>query len=799
MFAWLQNVRVGKRIAGGFGLVLLLVCAMGGIGYFSLDSATESFSEYRSLARQTKLTGQIETDLIEARLQVRTFATNQDPKVVEKYHKLVEHLMAAVKEAEGMVTDADLLAKLGTIDDDMHHHAEQFDKRVKHQAEIAALGKDVLDVKGPAIRESLSEIIESARGDNDMEAATVAGIAQQHLLLGRLYVAKFLGDNTPATAERVRKEFADAKENYRHLDAQLTNPNRREMLASASTATEEYVAAFEQVVGIAHAIDAVDESMTKDGSHIAHTIDEINDTLAAEQDVLGPAVAAANAKAEIETLVLSGVALLMGIVAAIVLTKSIVKPLRGALTKLQLISNGDLSTRIEIDRKDEFGEIATAINLATEASEKLVTDVEQSAQREQEAQEKQMVEQKTRADQQRQSVAEAEEKVADMLAALECVAQGDYSRSIQANGDDALGKLGDGLRTFFSEKQAAELRERESQERDRAANLELRNRVDEVLKVVNLAADGDLTRELTVTGDDPVGQLASGLSKMITDLRRIITEILTSSEQFTEGSRVVAESAQSLAHGAQNNSATVEEMNAAIDELARSIQSVRDGAVDANRLAGEATDHANQGGAAMQRSIDAMDKIRASSQQVTEIIDVISEIASQTNLLALNAAIEAARAGEHGMGFAVVADEVRKLAERASEAAKKISTLIRESATRVDEGVSMSNETAESLKRIIDGVQVTAGRISSIVEESQRQADIAREVTSAIGNVATASESAAAGSEEMASSSEELGAQAASLRTLVQRFRVHSDDRPATRRAEVNRGEEPSYEGSLAH
>lgn len=297
-------------------------------------------------------------------------------------------------------------------------------------------------------------------------------------------------------------------------------------------------------------------------------------------------------------------------------------------------------------------------------------------------------------------------------------------------------------------------------------------KVKVLLESVARAAQGDLTCTIVQEGEEPIDLLAGGIGKMIVDLRGVIANVVAAAGGFADSSHAIAERATGVAVGTQALGATVEEMNASIDGLTFSINSIAENVSSADYLARATQQEAEAGARAVAKSIEAMDLINRSSEDIGEIVKVISEIANQTNMLAFNAAIEAARAGEHGLGFSVVADEVRKLAERSSQATKEISKLINESVKRVTTGSEISRQASDAFDKIVSGVGKTTLAISDISKAANEQLLTAREVSTAIQYIAEETEKSAANVDSIARSTDALNDRAGNLNQTVSGFVV---------------------------
>lgn len=258
-----------------------------------------------------------------------------------------------------------------------------------------------------------------------------------------------------------------------------------------------------------------------------------------------------------------------------------------------------------------------------------------------------------------------------------------------------------------------------------------------------------------------VGVRASRELKSIAASLRVGADTLSqSSEGFTSAS-------QSLAAGASQQAASLEESSASLEEIASMIKRTTAGAQTAKDL-GNQTRHAAETGAAdMQSMTQAMDEIKASSDNIAKIVKSIDEIAFQTNLLALNAAVEAARAGEAGAGFAVVADEVRALAQRSAQSARETTERIEDSIEKSRRGVEISQKVAGSLEQIVGKARQMDELISEIASASHEQNQGIGQISSAVSNMEATTQTTAGSAKQLADSATQLHEQSGVLAAAV--------------------------------
>ncbi|MEZ5716153.1 MAG: methyl-accepting chemotaxis protein [Paracoccaceae bacterium] len=219
--------------------------------------------------------------------------------------------------------------------------------------------------------------------------------------------------------------------------------------------------------------------------------------------------------------------------------------------------------------------------------------------------------------------------------------------------------------------------------------------LDLLTDALEALAEGNL--DTSVSKDEFAGHasLAAAFNLAVDNLRQIIRETRASAGNILTGASEIAQATDDLARRTEQQAASLEQTTASIASLTETVQQTAESARATQATVREALATAQSGGGVIRDTQSAMVQIEESSQEMSQIIGVIDEIAFQTNLLALNAGVEAARAGEAGKGFAVVASEVRTLAQRSAEAAKSIKALIGTSTEHVGSGVDLVKQTAE--------------------------------------------------------------------------------------------------------
>jgi PAS domain S-box-containing protein len=294
-------------------------------------------------------------------------------------------------------------------------------------------------------------------------------------------------------------------------------------------------------------------------------------------------------------------------------------------------------------------------------------------------------------------------------------------------------------------------------------------------------AAGDLSFHLDEPFLPDFETIRADLNATIEQLGDTINSVALAARAIDSGSQEISHSADDLAKRTEQQAASLEETAAALDEITTNVRLSSKRVDDARTVAIQANTNASDSGKVVANAINAMERIEQSSNEITNIIGVIDEIAFQTNLLALNAGVEAARAGEAGKGFAVVAQEVRELAQRSASAAKEIKRLIQASTNEVSGGVKLVSETGEALKTIGDYIVTINEHMDAISTSAREQSSGLAEVNVAVNQMDHVTQQNAAMVEETNAASATLANESAKLRSLISHFSVGNQNVQETR------------------
>ncbi|RKE85694.1 methyl-accepting chemotaxis protein [Rhizobium sp. AG855] len=738
----LNNMKIGQKIYLGFGLVLLVLCGVAGSGIFANITNKAMFGEYRAAAKQTNAASSIQTDMLDARLAFRKYRAEPTEELHQEALERLKATKASIDSLIALSTSDAEKAKISSFHGMVDTYAKAFEDVVALQNQRDEIVSGTFEKLGPEMATELGTIAKTLENSGDLQSAAVIEDAKYAVATMRLSTNKFLLSNNKAAHDTALESATAA---YGGLDQALSKVKSDKDKAGIEEVIDDfstYNTALQKIDDIINSRnEIINNTMNTTGNNLSDGVEQLKVELKKAQDTLGPEIQATMETGVITGMTLGGLGVVLASIIAFVIARGITRPIGAITHAMGALADNRLETEIPgLDHRSEIGLMAKAVDVFKQNALKI---------RQLAAQE-----------------AALQEKNADLQSNIATVVNaavaGDFSHRITKRYDNP------DLDAF-------------------AANVnKLVESVDtgiaETGRVINALSQGDLTESMEGQYQGVFAELQSNVNETMTTLRRLMDEVRQSSDAINGGADEIRDASNDLSKRTETQAASLEETSSALEEITVAVKTSTERAQESSRMVADARQFAERSSGVVEDATAAMARIEQASNEITQIINVIDEIAFQTNLLALNAGVEAARAGEAGKGFAVVAQEVRELAQRSATAAKDIKALINKSGEEVQTGVRLVTTTGDALREIQTRVIGIAGQVTSIATAAQEQSTGLHEISTAVNQMDQMTQQNAAMVEEAAASTNRLADETAHLKQLISRFKVHKAGM-ATRRA----------------
>lgn len=375
----LTSFSLKQVIASGFGLVLLLMALLAMMSLRGTSNIGDVFTDYRQAARESLLVNDAKIDLITARLGVMQYRISNDEAAAERVANSVTELRALNDEISSFLVDQNLVAQITGLEGSLDDYKAGFAEVVDIQARRNELVPQMNQV-GRDARTTMTEIIESAYNDADIEAAYYGGLVQQHLMLARYYGEKFLLENREDDRDRTYAEIETVRENMRTLLASLQNPVRRRLAAQFDAQVNTFEGHYGEIVSLIETRNGIlRDRLDSIGPELMAGYNSVLSTVVDTQNTLGPQASADVATTLRNTTIIAVVAFALGVAAAFLIGRLLSGSIARVVGRMNELAGGQLDIEIiGAERKDELGDMARALLVFQEnGREKVRIEAEQ--------------------------------------------------------------------------------------------------------------------------------------------------------------------------------------------------------------------------------------------------------------------------------------------------------------------------------------------------------------------------------------------------------------------------------------
>jgi methyl-accepting chemotaxis protein len=370
-----KNMKIGIRLGFGFGLILILLIITATISYNALNKASSGFNTYGAEATINDNAGSIQTNLMGMRMAALDYLLTSNKESLASQQIQFTALKDQITEARKFTMHKDDKATFSEIEAQIQNYATTFNKIIDNVNRSDALLNGTLKNVGSQSIIDISALLISTKDNGNMDSAYDAARATRHLLLARLATTQFLQNHNQAAVDTARKEFAAYQEVVAELSRELVDEQQRTLATKIGDDSSKYLASFNEIVQVSFERDKLQSIVAAAGRDAAKIANDFKLSLKDELDVLRTEQQDANEQSSEFIIIMSAIAVILGLILAMLITRVITGPIRQAVAVANQLAEGDLTSKIEVTSNDETGQLLKAMMVMVEKLSSIITEV----------------------------------------------------------------------------------------------------------------------------------------------------------------------------------------------------------------------------------------------------------------------------------------------------------------------------------------------------------------------------------------------------------------------------------------